>query len=132
MPPRTSGPAGPQGFTLIELMIVVVVVGILATIAVGNFSSVKARAIDASMKSDLRTMMTALEDYEIQFGELPADLATFQAAMNPRLSPGVVWDKFEREVKNGVLSVHMHLSHPQSPNKWHADYPAEGTRIEIR
>ena len=52
-----------KGFTLIELMIVVVIIGILATIAIPKFASTKEKAYLASMKSDLRNLATAEESY---------------------------------------------------------------------
>ena len=51
------------GFTLVELLIVVVIVGILATIAVPRYSVSKAKAIKAAAMSDLRNLVTAQEDY---------------------------------------------------------------------
>jgi len=55
-----------RGFTLIELLIVIVIIGILAGISVGQFSSVKEDALDASAKNDLRNMLTAQENYFTQ------------------------------------------------------------------
>jgi len=52
-----------NGFTLIELMIVVVIIGILATIAIPKFANTKEKAYVASMKSDLRNLITAEEAY---------------------------------------------------------------------
>lgn len=52
-----------KGFTLIELLIVVVIIGILAAIAIPKFANTKEKAYIASMKSDLRNLVTAEEAY---------------------------------------------------------------------
>jgi prepilin-type N-terminal cleavage/methylation domain-containing protein len=52
-----------KGFTLIELLIVVVIIGILAAIAIPKFAATKDKAKLASVKTDLRNMMTAQEAY---------------------------------------------------------------------
>src|SRR5438045_2982191 len=52
-----------KGFTLIELLIVVVIIGILAAIAIPKFANTKEKAYLASMKSDLRNLVTAEEAY---------------------------------------------------------------------
>lgn len=55
------------GMTLLELLVVVAVIGILAAIAIQQVSLYRARAIDASMRSDLKNAAMAMENY---FGEL--------------------------------------------------------------
>ncbi len=52
-----------KGFTLIELLIVVVIIGILAAIAIPKFANTKEKAYVASMKADLRNLVTAQEAY---------------------------------------------------------------------
>jgi len=52
-----------RGFTLVELLIVVVIIGLLATIAIPQFANTKEKAYIASMKSDLRNLATAEEAF---------------------------------------------------------------------
>ena len=52
-----------QGFSLIELLIVLVIIGILTSIAVPTFANTKEKAYLAAMKSDLRNLATAQEAY---------------------------------------------------------------------
>ena len=63
-----------KGFTLIELMIVVGIISILASIAIPNFLTYKTKAYDISAKSDLKNAYTAAQAY---FAENPAGTVTF-------------------------------------------------------
>ncbi len=75
------------GFTLIELLIVVVIIGILATIAIPKFAATKDKAKLASVKTDVRNIMTAQEAYWADFGAF-ATIAQLQVATNYNFSPG--------------------------------------------
>jgi len=75
---------GTKGFTLIELLIVVVIIGILAAIAIPKFANTKEKAYIASMKADLRNILTAQETYFADY----VTYTTSQTALNLQVSPG--------------------------------------------
>ncbi|MDP2638860.1 MAG: prepilin-type N-terminal cleavage/methylation domain-containing protein [Candidatus Azambacteria bacterium] len=52
-----------KGFTLLELLVVIGIIGLLASILVVNLSSARRRARDTKRVSDVRAMQTAVEDY---------------------------------------------------------------------
>ena len=60
-----------RGFTLIELMIVVAIIGILAAIAIPQFAAYRAKSFNASAESDLRNSKTALEAYYSDWQHYP-------------------------------------------------------------
>jgi|GEM_PF-228120 len=64
-----------KGFTLIELMIVVVIIGVLAAISIPNYLSMRDRALEASLKSNMHTLQLVVEDYNTRTGGFyPGDL----------------------------------------------------------
>ncbi len=120
-----------SGFTLIEVMLVVGVIGILAALAIPRYGAAKAAAGDAAAKSDLKNAIIALVRYQVTNGTFPATSAELEAS-GYRLSSGVTWDRYGVNIKNGSETVHMHVQHADSNNAWHANYPEEGTEFEIR
>jgi len=52
-----------KGFTLIELMIVIAIIGILAAIAIPQFASYRAKSFNSASVSDIRNIRTDLEAY---------------------------------------------------------------------
>ncbi len=56
-------PRGEKGFTLIEMLIVIAIIGILAAIAIPQFNAYKARAYDSEVKSHLHHMYMSCKAY---------------------------------------------------------------------
>ncbi|MHB1225074.1 MAG: type IV pilin protein [Gemmatimonadaceae bacterium] len=63
-----------KGFTLIELLIVVVIIGILAAIAIPKFAATKDKAKLATVKTDVRNIMSAMEAAASNTGSYPVTL----------------------------------------------------------
>ena len=61
-----------KGFTLIELMIVIAIIGILAAIAIPQFAAYRAKSYNSAAQSDLRNVLTVLEAYYADFQKYPS------------------------------------------------------------
>lgn len=67
------------GFTLVELLLVVIIIGVLAAIAIPVFTQQKARAVDATVQSDLKSLSSGAETFYAEglaFPDSPDDFAT--------------------------------------------------------
>ena len=74
---------GTRGFTLIEMMIAVTVIGILAAIAIPNFLAMQKRAREGSTKANMHTFQLAAEDYGVQNDGTYARTADLVAQLLP-------------------------------------------------
>ena len=76
-----------QGFTLVEIMIVVAIIALLAAIAIPNLLRAKMTSNDALAKATLRAMSTAAESYGTSNnGNYPGDEASLVSATPPYLN----------------------------------------------
>ena len=76
-----------SGFTLVELLVVMLILGLLAAIAIPSFFNQRDKARDADAKSAVRTAQTAMETYATDNGGSyagadPADLQAIESTLN--------------------------------------------------
>ena len=76
-----------SGFTLVELLVVMLILGLLAAIAIPSFFNQRDKARDAEAKSAVRTAQTAMETYATDHqgtyaGATPGDLQTIETTLN--------------------------------------------------
>jgi len=82
-------PPDQHGFTLIELMIVVTVIGILSAIAIPIYANFQTRARIAKAEADVRGLATAVAAYSTHMGSLPGALSVLTSiATNTTLAAG--------------------------------------------
>jgi type II secretion system protein G len=75
-----------QGFTLVEIMIVVAIIALLAAIAIPNLLRAKVASNESSAQATLKTIANSLETYTITNGKYPSDTTSLIGAAPPYLN----------------------------------------------
>ena len=80
--PRRPRPAGASGFTLVELMVVIVIIGLLATVVVLNVLPSQDRAMSEKARADISLLEQALETYRLELFAYPNAKQGLQALVS--------------------------------------------------
>lgn len=97
-----------KGFTLIELLVVVSLIGILATLVIANMNSARERARDATRKSDLRNIQTALRLYYNDNTAYPQSSSGIVVGCGGNCTWGQAW------IKSGITYMNILPADPLS------------------
>ncbi len=111
-----------SGFTLIEVLIVTLIISLLAAIALPKFAGTREKAYDASAVADLHQLIRLSEGYFADNLEYPTTLDDLTDYVP---SKGIVVTRFNREITDGVLVVHIHIGHQSSSHYFHTEYPVQ-------
>lgn len=102
-----------RGYTLLELMIVVTIIGILATLAEPTWQGSITKAREASLKQTLFTVRDVLDQYRADHGKYPQAMAEVVSAGYLRQIPPdpftrstTTWQEIPYESGGGVFDVH--------------------------
>jgi general secretion pathway protein G len=102
-----------QGFTLIELMIVVSIIGILATLAVPSYQSSVVKARETVLRQDLFTMRELLDQHRADQGKYPPSLDGLVAAgylrtlpKDPFTNSSDSWQVITEPTEGGVFDIY--------------------------
>lgn len=99
---------GKKGYTLLELMIVVAIVGILVMLAIPNFQQSAIKARETALKQNLFTMRTVLDQYYADRGDYPDSLESLVEAkylrsipVDPFTKSSTTWTEIYEEQEDG-------------------------------
>lgn len=93
-----------EGFTILELLIVIAVIAILVGIALPRFKGMRDEGNIAKAKGELRTLQTAVESYNIHNGAYPANIGAALTGATPAIITTAPTDPFNSGAAYGYVT----------------------------
>lgn len=109
-----------QGFTLLELIIVIAIIGILATIALPAMKDIPRRANEAALKTNLHTMRDVIDQYYADRGHYPPSL---EALVDDGYLRAIPMDPMTKSTETWV-EIYEELDYEEMPAE--TDLPEDG------
>lgn len=119
-PARGRRSAARNGFTLLELIIVIAVIGILATIALPAMKDIPRRANEAALKTNLHTMRDVIDQYYADRGTYPPSL---QALVDDGYLRMIPYDPITKSNETWV-EIYEEIDYEEMPPE--TDFPEDG------
>ncbi|HKQ03632.1 MAG TPA: type II secretion system protein [Blastocatellia bacterium] len=132
---RLLPPASRQrGFTLLEMVMVMTIIVILATIGITSYQKVQLKAKETLLKDDLNTMRKLIDQYEADREQLPQSLDDLVSAGYLREVPidPITGEKdwttetgestVSRDAQQGIINVHSNAAGEGSDGKVYSEY----------
>lgn len=122
-----------RGFTIIELLIVIAIIGILATLVLTNFRGAQAKGRDTVRQNDLNSIYQKLEEYHNENGNYPT--SDFTTTLFPGIDEGAFSDPDNNDITQSAPTAsdtkpsdpYTPQDKPQGAQYTYAGYDCTGT-----